>query len=89
MAAPAVAEAPARSGFGLKRGGKSRLQERLDKQAAILPLIGQLKLTVVEAEMDPESSPLTVGRELKMVEMKNKINELEEKIIALEKKLPK
>ncbi|WP_284223722.1 tetratricopeptide repeat protein, partial [Brevundimonas denitrificans] len=26
--------APARSGFGLKRGGKSRLQERLDKQAA-------------------------------------------------------
>jgi localization factor PodJL len=33
MATPAV-EAPARSGFGLKRGGKSRLQERLDKQAA-------------------------------------------------------
>ena len=33
MAAP-EAEAPARSGFGLKRGGKSRLQERLDKQAA-------------------------------------------------------
>jgi len=33
MATPA-AEAPARSGFGLKRGGKSRLQERLDKQAA-------------------------------------------------------
>ena len=33
MAAP-VAEAPARSGFGLKRGGKSRLQERLDKQAS-------------------------------------------------------
>jgi len=33
MAAPA-AEAPARSGFGLKRGGKSKLQERLDKQAA-------------------------------------------------------
>lgn len=33
MAAPA-AEAPARSGFGLKRGGKSRLQERLDKQAS-------------------------------------------------------
>ncbi|WP_298745816.1 hypothetical protein [uncultured Brevundimonas sp.] len=27
-------EAPARSGFGLKRGGRSRLQERLDKQAA-------------------------------------------------------
>jgi len=33
MAAPEQ-EAPARSGFGLKRGGKSRLQERLDKQAA-------------------------------------------------------
>ncbi len=33
MAAPA-AEAPARSGFGLKKGGKSRLQERLDKQAS-------------------------------------------------------
>lgn len=32
--APAETEAPARSGFGLKRGGKSRLQERLDKQAA-------------------------------------------------------
>ncbi len=27
-------EAPPRSGFGLKRGGKSRLQERLDKQAS-------------------------------------------------------
>lgn len=27
-------ETPARSGFGLKRGGKSRLQERLDKQAS-------------------------------------------------------
>ncbi len=34
MAVPAAAEAPARAGFGLKRGGKSRLQERLDKQAA-------------------------------------------------------
>lgn len=33
MAAPAE-EAPARSGFGLKKGGKSRLQERLDKQAS-------------------------------------------------------
>jgi len=30
--APEAAEEP-RSGFGLKRGGKSRLQERLDKQA--------------------------------------------------------
>lgn len=33
MTAP-EAETPARSGFGLKRGGKSRLQERLDKQAS-------------------------------------------------------
>ncbi|MDP1913874.1 hypothetical protein [Brevundimonas sp.] len=33
MAAPAP-ETPARLGFGLKRGGKSRLQERLDKQAS-------------------------------------------------------
>ncbi|GAA0629488.1 SEL1-like repeat protein [Brevundimonas kwangchunensis] len=33
MAAPEP-EAPARSGFGLKKGGKSRLQERLDKQAS-------------------------------------------------------
>ncbi|HEY0598930.1 tetratricopeptide repeat protein, partial [Brevundimonas sp.] len=32
MAAPE--EPPARSGFGLKRGGKSKLQERLDKQAS-------------------------------------------------------
>lgn len=34
MAAPSTDETPGRSGFGLKRGGKSRLQERLDKQAA-------------------------------------------------------
>ena len=34
MASPEAAEAPARSGFGLKKGGKSKLQERLDKQAA-------------------------------------------------------
>lgn len=33
MASP-EAEAPARSGFGLKKGGKSKLQERLDKQAS-------------------------------------------------------
>ena len=33
MASPEAAEAPARSGFGLKKGGKSKLQERLDKQA--------------------------------------------------------
>ena len=34
MASPEPAEPPARSGFGLKRGGKSKLQERLDKQAS-------------------------------------------------------
>lgn len=34
MTAPADEEAPKRTGFGLKRGGKSRLQERMDKQAA-------------------------------------------------------
>jgi localization factor PodJL len=34
MASPEAAEAPARTGFGLKKGGKSKLQERLDKQAS-------------------------------------------------------
>ncbi len=34
MASPEAAEPPARTGFGLKRGGKSKLQERLDKQAS-------------------------------------------------------
>ena len=34
MASPEAADPPARSGFGLKKGGKSKLQERLDKQAA-------------------------------------------------------
>ena len=34
MASPETAEPPARTGFGLKRGGKSKLQERLDKQAS-------------------------------------------------------
>lgn len=33
MASPEPVEAPARTGFGLKRGGKTKLQERLDKQA--------------------------------------------------------
>ena len=40
------------------------LQGGLDKQTAILPLIGQLKLTVLEAEMLPNTSPVVVGREL-------------------------
>ena len=34
MAAPEADEAAARPSFGLKRGGKSRLQERLDKHAS-------------------------------------------------------
>lgn len=40
----------------LLRGG-------LDRQTAILPLIGRLKLTVLEAEMAPNTSPVIVGRE--------------------------
>ncbi len=40
------------------------LQGGLDRQAAILPLIGRLKLTVLEADMAPDTSPITVGREL-------------------------
>lgn len=35
----------------------------LDKQAAILPLIGQLQITVVDAEMAPQSSPVLVGKD--------------------------
>jgi len=34
MASPEPAATPARTGFGLKKGGKSKLQERLDKQAS-------------------------------------------------------
>ncbi len=40
------------------------LQGGLDKQAAILPLIGQLKLTVLEAQMDPNTTQVIVGREV-------------------------
>ena len=40
------------------------LQGGLDKQTAILPLIGHLKLTVLEAEMAPNTSPVIVGRPL-------------------------
>jgi transglutaminase-like putative cysteine protease len=39
------------------------LQGGLDRQTAILPLVGKLKITVLEAEMDPENSPVIVGRE--------------------------
>jgi hypothetical protein len=40
----------------LARGG-------LDKQAAIVPLIGRLKITVVDVEMAPNTMPILVGRE--------------------------
>jgi transglutaminase-like putative cysteine protease len=40
----------------LTRGG-------LDKQAAIMPLIGQLKIMVTDVEMAPNSMPVLVGRE--------------------------
>jgi transglutaminase-like putative cysteine protease len=40
----------------LTRGG-------LDKQAAILPLIGRLKMTVVDVEMAASAVPVLVGRE--------------------------
>jgi transglutaminase-like putative cysteine protease len=40
----------------LARGG-------LDKQAAILPLIGQMKMTVLDVELAPNSTPILVGRQ--------------------------
>ena len=40
----------------LARGG-------LDKQAAIIPLIGRLKITVLDLELAPGSTPILVGRE--------------------------
>ncbi len=39
----------------LARGG-------LDKQAAILPLIGRVKLTIVRLDLAPNSTPILVGR---------------------------
>jgi hypothetical protein len=39
----------------LARGG-------LDKQAAILPLVGRVKMTILEMELAPGSSPVLVGR---------------------------
>jgi hypothetical protein len=39
----------------LVRGG-------LDKQAMILPLVGRLKITVLDLELTPTSSPILVGR---------------------------
>jgi len=39
----------------LARGG-------LDKQAAILPLIGKINMTIVDLELAPESTPVLIGR---------------------------
>ena len=40
----------------LARGG-------LERQAAILPLIGKVKMTVTEVEVTPNSTPILVGRQ--------------------------
>jgi transglutaminase-like putative cysteine protease len=40
----------------LARGG-------LDRQAAILPLIGRLKMTVLDLELSPNATPVLVGRQ--------------------------
>jgi transglutaminase-like putative cysteine protease len=39
----------------LARGG-------LDKQAAILPLIGKIRMTIVDVELAPNSAPVLIGR---------------------------
>jgi hypothetical protein len=39
----------------LARGG-------LDKQAAILPLIGKIRMTILEVELAPNSTPVLIGR---------------------------
>jgi hypothetical protein len=39
----------------LARGG-------LDRQAAVLPLIGRLKMKVLDVELVPGSNPIIVGR---------------------------
>jgi hypothetical protein len=41
----------------LARGG-------LDKQAAILPLVGRLRMTVLDLEVEPGSVPVLVGRDV-------------------------
>ena len=40
----------------LVRGG-------LEQQAAIVPLIGRLRITVLDLDLDPQSTPILVGRE--------------------------
>jgi transglutaminase-like putative cysteine protease len=39
----------------LARGG-------LDRQAAILPLIGRIKMTILEVDLAPDSAPVVIGR---------------------------
>ncbi len=34
----------------------------LDRQAAILPLIGHLKMDIIDLELAPNSTPILVGR---------------------------
>ena len=41
--------------FRLARGG-------LDKQAAIIPMIGRIKITVLDVEVAPGSTPILVGQ---------------------------
>jgi hypothetical protein len=40
--------------FRLARGG-------LDKQAAIIPMVGRIKITVLDVELAPGSTPVLVG----------------------------
>ena len=40
----------------LVRGG-------LEQQSAIVPLIGRLRITVLELDLDPQSTPILVGRD--------------------------
>jgi hypothetical protein len=42
--------------FRLARGG-------LDKQAAIVPLVGRMKITIVDVDVEPGSTPILVGAE--------------------------
>jgi hypothetical protein len=39
----------------LARGG-------LDKQAAIIPLIGRVKMTILDMDLAPDAAPVLVGR---------------------------
>jgi hypothetical protein len=41
----------------LARGG-------LDKQTAIVPLVGRLQMTVLDLELVPDATPVLVGREV-------------------------